>query len=901
MAPERPDPDALLRKVQDEEARERRAKLKVFFGAAPGVGKTYAMLSEARERREQGLDVVVGVVETHGRGETAALAEGFEEVPKRELPYRGMFLKEFDLDAAIQRRPHLILMDELAHSNVQGSRHEKRWQDVLDLLDAGIDVYTTVNVQHMESLRDVVAQITGIVVQEKVPDTVLERADEVELVDLPPEDLLQRLREGKVYVPEQARHAIDRFFRKGNLLALRELALRQTAQSVDAQMRRYMASEGIQKTWAAGERLLVCVGPHPLSVRLVRATRRLAATLGASWIALYVETPRHLRYGEDDLARIEAHLRLAEQLGGETAVIEGGPAIGGDILAYAREHNVTKIVVGKPSRPRWRELVQGSLVDELIRDSGDIDVFVITGDPQADGARPILAPRPRSPWTHYAAAGLAVACASALSGLLFHRSELADIITLHVLAIVLVASRYGRGPSLLASALSVAAFDFLFVPPYYTFAVSDFRHVGTFGILLFTGWAISTLTERIRQQARLARSREQRTAALLRLSRELAAGADSLELVASAIRGVAAQFQAEAVVLLPDGQGRLKAVGTPPTAFLASDREVGVAQWVLEHGEPAGRGTETLPGGRATYFPLKAASGTVGVMGILPGHGTSWTDPDQRRLLEGFTSQTALAIERLELAGRHEEARRRMDEERLRTTLLSSVSHDLRTPLGTITGAASALLDPAGHLPPGTRQELLRSIQGEAQRMHRLVTNLLDITRLESGALEVRKAWTPVEELVGTALGRLEEVLSGHPVTVSLPPDLPLAPVDEVLMAQLLGNLLENAARHTPPGTPIEVRAWSTGTALTLVVADAGPGIVEGEEERIFEKLVRGSRHGDEPGSGLGLAICRAIADAHGGRIQAANRPQGGAQFLVTLPLDGLPPGPPPEPEEGAE
>ncbi len=901
MAPERPDPDALLRKVQEEEARERRAKLKVFFGAAPGVGKTYAMLSEARERRAQGLDVVIGVVETHGRGETAALAEGFEALPRRELPYRGLFLKEFDLDAALRRKPHLILMDELAHTNVQGSRHEKRWQDVLDLLDAGIDVYTTVNVQHMESLRDVVAQITGILVQEKVPDTVLERADEVELVDLPPEDLLQRLREGKVYVPEQARHAIDRFFRKGNLLALRELALRQTAQSVDAQMRRYMASEGIQKTWAAGDRLLVCVGPHPLSERLIRATRRIAATLGASWIALYVETPRHLRYGEEDQARIEAHLRLAEQLGGETAVIEGGSVLGGVILDYAREHNVTKIVVGKPARTRFREWFRGSLVDELIQGSGDIDVFVITGDAATEGARPALAPKPRSPWHHYAFAAAAVASASTLSGLLFQRTELADIIMLHVLAIVLVASRSGRGPSLLASLLSVAAFDFLFVPPYLTFAVSDFRHVGTFGILLFTGWAISTLTERIRQQARLARGREQRTAALLRLSRELAAGADSLDLVASAIREVAAQFHAEAVVLLPDAQGRLAPVGAPPVAFLASDQEVGVAQWVLEHAEPAGRGTETLPGSRATYFPLKAASGTVGVMGILPGSGASWTDPDQRRLLEAFTSQTALAIERLEWARRHEDTRRRMDEERLRTTLLSSVSHDLRTPLGTITGAASALLDPLGNLPKETREELLRSIQDEAQRMHRLVTNLLDITRLESGSVEVRKSWTPVEELVGTALGRLEEALAGHPVSVSLPPGLPLVPVDEVLMAQLLGNLLENAAKHTPPGTPIEVRAWSTGAALTLVVADGGPGLVAGEEERIFEKLVRGTRRGEEPGAGLGLAICRAIVEAHGGRIQAASRPQGGAQFLVTLPLEGPPPGIPLEPEEGAE
>ncbi|MBK8727467.1 MAG: sensor histidine kinase KdpD [Holophagaceae bacterium] len=900
MTSERPDPDALLRKVQDEETRAQRAKLKVFFGASPGVGKTYAMLSEARERKAMGVDVVIGVVETHGRSETAALVEGFESVPPRELPYRGIFMQEFDLEAAKRRKPHLILMDELAHTNVQGSRHEKRWQDVLDLLDAGIDVYTTINVQHMESLRDVVAQITGIIVRESVPDTVLERADEFELVDLPPEDLLQRLREGKVYVPDQARHALDRFFRKGNLLALRELALRQTAQNVDAQMRRYMASEGIQKTWGAGDRLLVCVGPHQLSVRLVRATRRLAATLGGSWVALYVETARHLRYAPEDQARIEAHLRLAEQLGAETAVIEGGTAIGPDILRFAREHNITKIVVGKPARPRLRELLRGSLVDELIRNSGDIDVFVITGDEGQEAARPALEPRAREPWTAWLWAVFMVTAASTVGLLLFRRTELADLVMLYVLGIALVAARHGRRPSLLASFLSVAAFDFLFIPPYHTFAVGDFRHIGTFAILMFTGWLIGTLTERIRQQARLARVREQRTGALLRLSKELAASAGSMELVESAIHSVAAQFHTEAVILLPDANRRLAAPRKAP-AFAFTDQEQGVAQWVFEHGEPGGRGTATLPGSRATYLPLRASGGIVGVMGVLPEGEAQWTEPDQRTLLEAFASQTALAVERLHLAARHEDARRRMDEEQLRNTLLSSVSHDLRTPLGAITGAASTLLEQGEAIPEATQRELFRSIQDEAQRMHRLVTNLLDITRLESGAVVVRKAWTPLEEVVGLALNRTEQSLAGRPVKVELPPDLPLVPLDEVLLSQVLVNLLENAGKHTPPGTPVEVRAWSTGAAVTLVVADGGPGLVEGEEERIFDKLVRGSRHGGEPGAGLGLAICRAIVEAHGGRIQAANRSQGGAQFLVTLPLDGAPPELPTESEEGVE
>ncbi|HEU4952011.1 MAG TPA: sensor histidine kinase KdpD [Holophagaceae bacterium] len=891
----RPDPDALLRQVQEAEALAARAKLKIFFGAAPGVGKTYAMLSEAKERQAIGIDVVVGVVETHGRSETALQAEGFERIPPRELPYHGKFYPEFDLDAALRRRPQLILMDELAHTNMQGSRHAKRWQDVMELLDAGIDVYTTINVQHMESLRDVVAQITGIVVREGVPDTVLERADEVELVDLPPEDLIQRLREGKVYVPDQARHAIDRFFRKGNLLALRELALRQTAQSVDAQMRRYMASEGIQKTWAAGERVLVCVGPSALTARLIRGARRLSASLGAPWIALYVETTRHLRYSEEDQARVEANLRLAEQLGGETAVVQGGARIGEDILAFARSRNVTKIVVGKPTRPRWTELLRGSLLEELVRGSGDIDVYVITGDPETEAARPALARRPAGPRPQaYLGAAAAVALATAAAHL-FHPAELADIVMVYLLAIVVVAARLGRWPSLLASALSVGAFDWFFIPPYQTFTVTDLRHLGTFGVMFLVGLVISNLTERIRQQARLARAREQKTQALYRLSGELARAAGSSELVASAIHSVAEQFQGRTSVLLPDAEGRLAPSGE--AGFPLTDQERAVAQWVLEHGEPAGLGTGTLPGAGATYLPLKGASGTLGVMGLLPEGAPRWADPDSLRLLEAFANQTALAIERALLSERAAEAHRRADEERLRNALLSSVSHDLRTPLGGILGAATTLLADPGLGP--TPKDLAQTIQEEAQRLHRLVTNLLDITRLESGALSLAKEWVPLEELVGSALSRLEPLAAGRDVRVDLPEGLPMVQVDPVLFEQALVNLLENALRHG--GDPIEVKAWSTGPAVTFSVGDRGPGLPEGLEDRLFDKLVRGPG-AKGPGAGLGLAICKGIVEAHGGTIRASNRHHvGGAQFYVTLPVGPAPPAPPQEdtPMEG--
>ncbi len=893
MAPQRPDPDALLRQVQEEETRTRRAKLKIFFGAAPGVGKTYAMLAEAQERRREGLDVVIGVVETHGREETAALLEGLEAIPKRELPYSGLFLPEFDLDAALTRRPGLILMDELAHTNVKGSRHEKRWQDVMELLDAGIDVHATLNVQHLESLRDVVAQITGVVVRENVPDTLLERADEVELVDLPPDDLLARLKEGKVYLPDQARHARDRFFRKGNLLALRELALRHTAESVDAQMRRYMASEGIRKTWAAGERLLVRIEPDELSGRLIRGTRRLAGALGAPWTALYVETPRHFRYSEADRARLEAHLRLAEKLGGETAVIEGGGNAAEDVLAYARSRNITKIVLGKPSRPRWMDLVLGVPVDDLVRASGDIDVYVISGDPGQESAPPSLARHLTSPLRNYLLAALMVGLASVAARLIFHRTELADIVMVYLLGIVLVATRFGRGPSLLASLLSVAAFDFLFVPPYLTFVVGDFRHIGTFGVMLLVGVVIGNLTERIRSQARLARSREQRTRALYQLGQALARGGGSTALVGTAIQKVATQFQSHAVVLLPDDTGRLQ---TPEhqLAFPLNEQERGVAQWVLDHGEPAGLGTLTLPGARATYLPLSGTTGVIGVMGVLPDGSPQWEEPDQRQLLDAFANQTALALERAVLAEQGAADRRRADEERLRNALLSSVSHDLRTPLGVITGAVSMALDTPG-LSEAGRRELLQSAQEESQRLHRLVCNLLDITRLEAGSLELRKDWIPLEEILGSALNRQELAAEAHRVRVLLPEDLPVAPLDGVLMEQVLLNLLDNALKYSPPDSPVDIKAWAGGKSLTLSVADHGPGIAEGEEERIFEKLARGKEAEGRPGAGLGLAICRGIVTAHGGRIQATNHPQGGAQFLVTLPLGDPPPIPPPE------
>src|SRR5262245_13854032 len=659
MSAQRPNPDALLARVQAEEARQARGKLKIFFGATAGVGKTYAMLKAAHERRAEGVDVVVGWVDTHGRAETAALLEGLEVLPRRPVAYHGTTLHEFDLDAALTRRPTLILVDELAHTNAPGSRHAKRWQDVAELLDAGVEVYTTVNVQHLESLNDVIAQITGVVVRETVPDSILEQADEVELIDLPPDDLLQRLREGKVYVPPQAEQAMRHFFRKGNLIALRELALRRTADRVDAQMQVYRRDHAIAATWPTTERILVCVSPSPLAARLVRATRRMATRLRAAWLVVYVETPTHLRLPTADRDRVVQTLRLADQLGAETVTLSG-QSVSEELLTYARTRNVSKIVVGKPARPRWREIVFGSVVEELIKHSGDIDVYVINGD-QGD-SRPLLTPlRERTTdWLSYMWGLGSVALCTGLAWQLSSHLTEANLIMLYLLGVAVIAMRCGRGPAIWASILSVAAFDFFFVPPYLTFAVADMAYLVTFTVMLFVALVISTLTVRLRQQAEAARQRERRTAALYAMSRELASMRGVDDLLQAAARHISAIFETQVALLLPHASGRLtpwqRSTETQRddagerTAFVVDAREAGVAQWVFDHQHMAGLGTTTLPGAAALYLPLVAARGTVGVLGIRPAQPRRLLTPEQGALLETFTSQTALALERALLA-----------------------------------------------------------------------------------------------------------------------------------------------------------------------------------------------------------------------------------------------------------
>jgi two-component system, OmpR family, sensor histidine kinase KdpD len=885
---ERPDPEVLLARAKEEEARKSRGRLKLFFGAAAGVGKTYAMLEAARELKADGVDVAVGYVETHGRAETEALLEGLEILPPRLVPYRGTALKEFDLDAALARRPAVILVDELAHSNAEGSRHAKRWQDVMELLDAGINVYTALNVQHLESLNDLIAKITGIVVRETVPDSVLERADEIDLADLPPDELIQRLQEGKVYVPQQAQEAMRNFFRKGNLIALRELALRRTAERVDAQMQAYMREHAIAKTWPVAERVLVCVSPSPQAGQLVRAGRRLASNLGAEWIVVYVETPASARLPQADRDRVVQTLRLAEQLGAETATLSG-PTMSEEILAYARARNVSKIVIGKPARTLWKRILLGSIVDALVRGSGEIDINVVSEEKEAEPPRPVQHRPERTAWAAYAEALGVVGLCTGLAWLMFPHLGLSNLIMVYLLGVVAVAMRRGRGPTALASVLSVAAFDFFFVPPFYSFAVSDTQYLVTFAVMLIVALVISGLTVRIRAQADAARNRERRTAALYAMSRELASTRGVDDLLAIALRHIVEVFPAEVTILLPDATGRL-APRSVPTATLRTDAaEQAVAEWVYAHRELAGLGTATLPGAAALYVPLIGSRGAGGVLGVKPLEPHAFDSPDQLHLLETFANQTALAIERAALVDEAQASQVRMETERLRNSLLSSVSHDLRTPLATITGAATTILDSGSRLDQRTQQELLESVRDEADRLNRLVQNLLEMTRLESGALQLRRDWHPLEEVIGAALGRLAKNLGTRRVTVSIPPDLPLVKIDDVLIEQVFVNLLDNAVKYTPPDSAIRIIVTATDQSVTAEVADHGPGLPKGQEARVFEKFYRAVPESGR-GAGLGLAICRGVVLAHGGRIWAHNLPEGGVAFLFTLPLADTPP-----------
>ncbi len=816
--------------------------------------------------------MVLGYVETHGRRETEALIRDLEVLPRSTNDYRGVRVEEFDVDGALARKPKLIVVDELAHTNAPNSRHLKRWQDVEELLDAGIDVYTAVNVQHLESLNDAVAQITGVIVKETVPDAFVDHADEIEVIDIPPDELRQRLKEGKVYVPERIDHALEGFFKRGNLTALRELALRRAADRVDAQMQRLRSEQGVSGLWPTRERVLVCIAPNRLASRVVRAAAKMGAASHAEMVAVVVESDRQQnRCAEEHDASRQA-LRLAESLGMETVTLSGHDIVE-EILHYARRRNANLVVVGKPIKPRWREILFGSVVDELVRRSGEIDVHVITGAVETN-----TEPRPprRVPVSYGTAKGYGwtaavTAFATGLCALLYDHVSPANLVMIYLLGVTLVASRFGPNEAAMASLLSVVIFDLAFVPPRGTLAVSDTQYLITFAVMLLVALVVSRLTLRLREQARNASERERRTAALYSLSRQLARSRSKVEIAVAAAKEIAEVFESEVAVLIPH-EGGLRALATSASSF----EEVSVAQWSLEHDEAAGRGTNTLPGSKGFYLPLHGGAGAVGVLAYLPNE-INWPLPSaQRNLLETFGNGLGLALERAQLAKESHESRVQAESERTRNALLSSISHDLRTPLTSITGAASALVA------RGEGGELAQTIVTESQRLNLQVQNLLDMTRLQSGEVKPRLEWNSLEEIIGTALDRNRGLLKDRPVEVRIPANLPLLSIDSELVLKLFVNLLENAANHTPAGTHIWITASEGTSAVRAVVADDGPGIPPGSEVAIFERFSQGGAKGE--GLGLGLAICRAIMKLHGGVVWAQKRMGGGSEFHVEFP-----------------
>ncbi len=895
---QRPDPDALLARVQDQERKAARGKLRIYFGASAGVGKTYGMLAAARKLHAEARELLVGVVETHGRSETALLLEGLDVLQLKTIDWRGKAISEFDLDGALARHPPLILVDELAHSNAPGSRHPKRWQDVEELLDAGIDVFTTVNVQHLESLNDVVGGITGIRVAETVPDTVFDRADEVVLVDIPAEELLARLKSGRVYQGDQAERASRNFFRKGNLIALRELALRRTADRIEDDVRAYRVEQSIDTIWKTGAALLACVGPRPGGDQVVRSTARLAGQLGTGWHAIYVETPslQHLPAAQRE--QILGTLKLAQDLGATTAVLSAAD-VALACVEYARNHNLSKIAVGRghPTWP-WRT----PHIGKLAHYAPDIDLIEIGS--AANGGAPAKAPRAadgdseaagertrRRLWGYGAAAAASIATALLATPLLAYL-DLANIAMMFLLVVLLVAVRFGRGPSVLATCVSVACFDFFFVPPRFTFAITDFQYMITFGVMLAVGLITGHLTANLRFQARVALHREARARALYEFARDLS-GALQTEQVFETTRDVIERaFRARAVLLLPDAGGRLH-LSTATSGAPALDD--GIAQWAFDHAESAGLGTDTLPASPIFYLPLVAPMRTRGVLAIEPQQRRWLLVPEQRQQLDTFAALAAIALERVHYIEVAQNALVNMESERLRNSLLAALSHDLRTPLTNLVGLSESL---AGSRPAlsDAQLDMARSLHDESLRMSALVTNLLDMARIQSGEVKFNLEWHALEEVVGSALRASAALLHDHLVSTSLPASLPLVRFDAVLLERVLCNLFENAAKYTPPGSGIEISAGVHGAWVTLKVADNGPGLPKGREEAVFEKFVRGERESAKPGVGLGLAICRAIVEAHGGKITAGASPTGGAALVVSLPL-GTPPAMP-EPEE---
>lgn len=879
MENRRPDPDALLMAIQKEEAWQKRGKLKIFFGMVAGVGKTYAMLEAARQRLAEGQSVVVGWADTHGRAETEALLIDLPLIPRQKLEYRGLFFEEMNLDAILACRPGLVLVDELAHTNIPGSRHRKRYQDVTELLEAGINVYTTLNVQHLESRADTVRQITGVTVHETVPDSILELADEIELIDLPPEALLKRLVEGKVYVPDQAEVAAQKFFRLGNLNALREMALRFTAEYVDKKLQDYMLVKHIAGPWKSGERLMVAIGPSPFSERLIRWTRRMAYSLEAPWLAVYVEGTRPLSV--EAQAQLDRNINLARELGAEL-VMTTGEKVSEALIRVARQRNVAQIVVGKSQRHSISEWFGGSLVDQLIRRSGSIDVYVVTAEKNENRSQPFR-PRPRleTGLRQYLVALLTVGCVTMLNLLLLPLLDYHAIGFIFLFTVLVLAVFVGRGPISVAAAVSALLWNSLFIPPRFTFVISNVADVMMFGMYFVEALILGNFAARLKEQERAARYRENYTDTLYALTRDIARANGLTEILDASVHHLGRLFEAD-IVVLPAANGRLSSQVHAGGTFIPAEKDLSVASWVFDHRRPAGRFTDTLAAAEALYLPLLVPSGIVGVIGLRRAHPLA-----QDALLTTCLKQVALAIEREFLDEAATQNKMLAESEKLYKTLLNSISHELRTPITAITGAAGSLLDP--HITQTEiRLALAQEIQEAGLRLNRLVENLLDMTRLESGRLKLNRDWGDVSDLISVTLKQMKPKLARHELIIDVASNLPLVQFDFVLLEQALHNVLDNAVTYTPAGTRLRLTARTEGAELVISVADRGPGLSAETLEHIFDKFYRapGSAAG---GIGLGLSISRGLVEAHGGTLTAENRTHGGARFIIRLPL-GKPP-----------
>lgn len=890
LSDRRPSPDALLEAARRSESGE--GRLKVFVGAAPGVGKTYEMLQTAIARKRDGYDVVIGVVETHGRKDTEALLSGLEVVPRRRIEYKGQVLEEMDLEAIIARRPEIVLVDELAHSNAPGTKHPKRYLDVLDLLKEGIHVYTTVNIQHIESLNDVVAQITQVRVRETVPDSMFDRADDVKLVDLTPEDLIQRLKEGKIYLPRQAERALEHFFSPANLMALRELALRRTAERVDDQLLSQMQERAIEGPWAAGERILVCVSEDPRAPNLARYGKRLADRLHGQWTALYVESPRSLELKEDQRDRIAETLRLAQSLGGEAVTVPGGRRhIADEILQYALSNNITHIIIGKSTRSRWFELVNGSVVHDLVRRAGNISVHVIAGETES---RPAfrgpkwsdLWPSEQLSWPPYAIAGGATVFALLVGLLIKPWLGLESVDLVFLAAIVGVAIQFGLWPSVAASILSSLFYNFFFIPPLYTFTIADPRNVWAFLFFAAMAIGISNVAGRARSLAVIAIRRAKMTESLYGFSRKLTGVATLDDVLWAAAYQAALMLKVRVVLLLPENGALAVKTGYPPEDEIDS-ADLAAARWAWENDHPAGRGSDTLPGAKRLFIPMRTTRSRIGIIGIDSDKPGILLSPDERRLLDSLIDQTALAIERVLLVNEMDRAQRTAETERLRSALLTSLSHDLRTPLSAVIATAQTLRDMGGQFSEAQKAELLANILDESERLNRFIANLLDMTKLESGAVLAKTSLHNVSEVVGGALRRAGKILADHKVELDLSPDLPMLELDDVLFEQALFNLLDNAAKYAPAKTTVRIIGRRIADQVSLEVLDEGDGIPPSDLEHIFDKFYR-IQKGDRvrAGTGLGLAIARGFIQAMHGSVVAANRTdRTGARFVIILPI----------------